>query len=772
MLRRPTLWERLSFKKKLMLFSLLFSLIPVLLLGSAASFLASTSIQSEVNAKHELALRQISDQVDSVLKRMEYLSIQIANDVTIEKSVRLGITMDQLNALEATLEMLETIAKYRSYSDVLFHVFLVYNRYDMVYSNRLGLLKPNEFPYGGLMQGGKIQSTGARILPPNTYPNQRNLLIVRPIGQSGTDGTLVMEVDMSSVYTMLRGVDLGNGSKVQVVNSDGRIVLSQNEAEIGTPLPVTLSKRLQTAGSPYTTTLTLDEESVHLSSHRSAFNDWSYLILTPSANLTVKSQQIRNLTWLLAACVALLWAIIALFASHRLYVPIQTLLKRLPMLQKPTAGGLAELDQFMQHMLEANDRLADELRQKMPALRENLLLQLLRGDVTEAEFGNQSKRYGLSLPGPAYTVCVFEIDHLAHYMKRSEDKDRSLMMVSMSLLIAELGGQSPAVSSCVTVNPRTGQTVLLLSSAERDESGMQTAKHLCGLIRHQIKELFPFTVTAVVSRPCYQLSGIREAYQEALDLLPYRLLLGRDITVTSAASEQLIAVHQSTRTLVKRQKAIVKLLAEGSTDSAIAEFHGLLQELPQIAPAAKSVLGLFTNLLAEIDHGLEPLGLDLSDLLSLKAYTRINEAESLDEVRDWFLNEFFPAFRNRFESLHVSPQTKTVQQVLDYIHESAEQELSLQEAARMFRLSPSQLSRMFKEAMGLNFIDYVIEHRMSRAKEWLAHSDMPIKDIAERLQYTNTQNFSRAFKQCTGKSPGQYRDWSRGAIEPAMHDAQ
>ncbi|MDF2670298.1 MAG: AraC/XylS family transcriptional regulator, partial [Paenibacillus sp.] len=278
-------------------------------------------------------------------------------------------------------------------------------------------------------------------------------------------------------------------------------------------------------------------------------------------------------------------------------------------------------------------------------------------------------------------------------------------------------------------------------------------------------------VTASISKPYYHYRNIQDAYEEALELLQSRLLLGSDIMVTPTAAEQLVVVQQSTRAMVKRQKAIVKLIAEGMTDEAITEFNLMIQELPLAAPAAKSVIGIFTNLLAEIDHCIEQLGWDLSELLSLTAYSRIQNAESLDEVRNWFLEEFFPAFRSRHERLNVSQQTKLIQQVITYIHEHSEQECSLQEAARRCGLSASQLSRIFKEEMHHNFIDYVMEHRMSKAKEWLAHSSMPIKDIAERLQYTNTQNFSRAFKQCTGKSPGQYRESARSSNQAIMPDA-
>ncbi|MFD1904159.1 AraC family transcriptional regulator [Paenibacillus rhizoplanae] len=35
---------------------------------------------------------------------------------------------------------------------------------------------------------------------------------------------------------------------------------------------------------------------------------------------------------------------------------------------------------------------------------------------------------------------------------------------------------------------------------------------------------------------------------------------------------------------------------------------------------------------------------------------------------------------------------------------------------------------------------------------------MPVKDIASRLRYNNSQNFIRSFRKQEGMTPGQYRD--------------
>ncbi|MNP45807.1 HTH-type transcriptional regulator YesS [compost metagenome] len=94
---------------------------------------------------------------------------------------------------------------------------------------------------------------------------------------------------------------------------------------------------------------------------------------------------------------------------------------------------------------------------------------------------------------------------------------------------------------------------------------------------------------------------------------------------------------------------------------------------------------------------------------------------------------------------------------MKYIHEHFDQDFSLQQIAGELGVSSSQLSRFFKQTMDMNFVDYVLYYRISKAKEWLVYSDMTIKEISDRLRYTTTQNFTRVFKQITGVPPGKYR---------------
>ncbi len=45
------------------------------------------------------------------------------------------------------------------------------------------------------------------------------------------------------------------------------------------------------------------------------------------------------------------------------------------------------------------------------------------------------------------------------------------------------------------------------------------------------------------------------------------------------------------------------------------------------------------------------------------------------------------------------------------------------------------------------FGDFVQNHRLEVAKKWLKETNLSVKEIAERLQYRNPQNFIRFFKR-------------------------
>ena len=71
-------------------------------------------------------------------------------------------------------------------------------------------------------------------------------------------------------------------------------------------------------------------------------------------------------------------------------------------------------------------------------------------------------------------------------------------------------------------------------------------------------------------------------------------------------------------------------------------------------------------------------------------------------------------------------------------------------------MSSRTLNRHLREH-GTSYLQILNDVRKELAIQYLRESDLSTDEIAERLGYTETTNFRRAFKRWTGKSPSVYR---------------
>ncbi|HEY3378943.1 MAG TPA: AraC family transcriptional regulator [Armatimonadota bacterium] len=83
--------------------------------------------------------------------------------------------------------------------------------------------------------------------------------------------------------------------------------------------------------------------------------------------------------------------------------------------------------------------------------------------------------------------------------------------------------------------------------------------------------------------------------------------------------------------------------------------------------------------------------------------------------------------------------------------------VTLEELAESIGVSSGYFSRAFKRAFGVSPIRYQQGLRVNAAKILLATTDLPCKEIAMRLGYTDEFYFSRTFKQLSGMTPRAYR---------------
>lgn len=93
----------------------------------------------------------------------------------------------------------------------------------------------------------------------------------------------------------------------------------------------------------------------------------------------------------------------------------------------------------------------------------------------------------------------------------------------------------------------------------------------------------------------------------------------------------------------------------------------------------------------------------------------------------------------------------------EYIFRHYTENISLSHVAKLFGMSESHFSRLFKKAAGQTYKEYVTNLRLGMVKNLLKNSDLPITEIALTAGYTNLSHMSKMFKSVFGISPAKYR---------------
>ncbi len=84
-------------------------------------------------------------------------------------------------------------------------------------------------------------------------------------------------------------------------------------------------------------------------------------------------------------------------------------------------------------------------------------------------------------------------------------------------------------------------------------------------------------------------------------------------------------------------------------------------------------------------------------------------------------------------------------------------ELSLQDIAQRMNISYNYLSTVFKQINGKNFSAYLIDVKMSRAKQMVLEGSLKMYEIAEKVGYSNAKYFTEQFKKTVGMTPSEYK---------------
>lgn len=92
-----------------------------------------------------------------------------------------------------------------------------------------------------------------------------------------------------------------------------------------------------------------------------------------------------------------------------------------------------------------------------------------------------------------------------------------------------------------------------------------------------------------------------------------------------------------------------------------------------------------------------------------------------------------------------------------FLNAPSAESFSVDATARGVGMSPSAFRKRFFAELGMTPYHYFTMLRVNEVKMQLAHSDKPLREIADRFGFTDQYHLSRVFKQYVGASPTAWR---------------
>lgn len=232
----------------------------------------------------------------------------------------------------------------------------------------------------------------------------------------------------------------------------------------------------------------------------------------------------------------------------------------------------------------------------------------------------------------------------------------------------------------------------------------------------------------------------------SVDLVSYQVQAG---AIAFIAPGQLHAIEQSENTIMEYENIIFQLsmlMPPGSDLCNEQFFTPLLHNriaLPTCllvdAPAHREV----SRCLNEIDH-LSSRGDPVSAL----------------GIKGKLLELFYLLFCQYGTAASIRPRSKSldnVKVILKQIETHYQDKLTIEDMARLCGFSCSHFMKFFKQQMGMSFIEYLNDYRLTMAARMLSASADTVVSVAQEAGFENLSYFNRMFKRKFNMTPSQYR---------------
>lgn len=220
---------------------------------------------------------------------------------------------------------------------------------------------------------------------------------------------------------------------------------------------------------------------------------------------------------------------------------------------------------------------------------------------------------------------------------------------------------------------------------------------------------------------------------------------------------------------VEKEKALMEMIRKGDRIGAQTILNGILgyiffssgRDLQTIRIRVLELIVLLSRAAVEGGASVEEV-FGLND----RSLPRLQRLESVDDIAAW-LSTLLRRFSDCVFVLKEVKHADLIRKTVRFIRTRYAERLTLETVSAEAALSPSYFSRVFKDEIGMSFVEYLSRVRIERSKVLLRDRRIPLVEVAAMAGFTDQSYFTKVFRRLTGVSPGRFRESGGRLPEPA-----
>ncbi len=771
--------EAYKSKKYLRRILLSMSIIVVLILIVSSSVLHYSS-ETRALQMHEESNRKVMNQIAYNIAYMEEIVANLAvNLYADEEILPLTLNPDKMSEIRSTFRLNKKFT-----TSSFLHSIVVSNRNN-----------GKTYAVGDLAVGAKDHDKAAAIVSllkeGDALPRMQ--LIPMDVGDDGSvdffsfvmyeaytedfasESVLVLNIRPEWIFDNLRTINdftAPERSGIYLLDENGRMLLAGDAPGLPDPerLRLAVAERIAAPGQGaerpfgYFTAPIDGEEDYVVTYLVMGGSQWRVVGIQPYEAVLGDIYAMRQTSLIVIGSFFLLSVLISVFAAHKLYQPVERMIKQIR--THGEAGDesrdegkdeLSYVTNVYSAMVRKLEIAKDEQRNREHIVSNYYLRRLVADSPSYSgeELASCIAQNGLKVdPAGSYYLAIVKIDDYAEFVKNTNYNDRSLYLFAISNIAEEICGKHRF--ACETVDMRSDHLVMLFSvggGADAVPRIVELLKHVQDVVLNYYKLSLSMTLSERIERH----EDITEQYGHALQYSLYKLIFGRRSIVTPDDLRPNLE-HYETNVPADAEKKLVEGIKLNDLDKMDEGVKRLLEPLASfhydhIIHGVLHVVDVIKSTIREMNNNrVAAIHIDVGSL-SRQAL----EQETLEDIAQLF-HRVCREINEKQRRTEQSKNEALIDAIKDIVDANfMDMNLSLQGIASLLRMTPAYVGRMFKQSEMISVSEYINEARLLQARTFLETKSYSIKEIMESVGFSNESTFFKLFKKKFGVTPKEYR---------------